>query len=100
MAWMKHINLFQLEMMEVRMVNVKLYSIIRLNVVEQTIHRSLNRDALDSCDFYQLSPISNKTHLNSVSESVLVTTFFAFRCLSFPLLIHVFVFYVRDIHQH
>ena len=53
---MKHINLFQLEMMEVRMVDVKLYSIIRLNVVVQNIHRSLNRDALDSCDFYQLSP--------------------------------------------
>ena len=42
--------------MEVRMVDVKLYSIIRLNVVVQNIHRSLNRDALDSCDFYQLSP--------------------------------------------
>ena len=54
---MKHINLFQLEMMEVRMVDVKLYSIIRLNVVVQNIHRSLNRDALDSCDFYQLSPL-------------------------------------------
>ena len=29
--------------------DVKLYSIIRLNVVVQNIHRSLNRDALDSC---------------------------------------------------
>ena len=27
-----------------------------LNVVVQNIHRSLYRDALDSCDFYQLSP--------------------------------------------
>ena len=43
-------------MMKVRMVDVKLYSIIRLNVVVQNMHRSLDRDALDSCDFYQLSP--------------------------------------------
>ena len=49
-------------MMEVvRMVDVKLYSMfpskdLELKVDVQKIHRSLNRDALDSCDFYQLSP--------------------------------------------
>ena len=40
-------------MMEVRMVDVKLYSIIRLNVVVQIF---IEVYTLDSCDFYQLSP--------------------------------------------